>query len=237
MTGWTPIFEEIIASSIWDEAMHVRVVWITILAVTRKDGIAPLKTVPSVARAANLSQEQAQEAIDILLSPDKRRLGQEHEGRRIEQVEGGYKVLNWEKFRARARAQLVKESNREAQARYRKKNVTEALSCEAWQGENASVSKGGDVGEQTKNIAATRKPGSIDECIPVAQRIGLSEADARAWFVDCEACNWTRGDGTPFNNWRRQMVIHRDKLREARARNPAGEQASMSLLEKSIRAI
>ena len=48
--------------------------------------------------------------------------------------------------------------------------------------------------------------------------VGLSDEDARAWFRDCEACGWARGDGSPFANWRREMVIHRDKLAERRAR-------------------
>lgn len=62
------------------------------------------------------------------------------------------------------------------------------------------------------------KPASIEECLAHGGVIGMSPDDCRAWYRDAEACGWSRGDGTPYDNWRRQMVIHRDFLTLQRQR-------------------
>lgn len=61
--------------------------------------------------------------------------------------------------------------------------------------------------------SSNRKPANVEECITAGQFIGMAEEDCRAWYRDCELCEWKRGDGTPFDHWKRQMVIHRDKTR------------------------
>ena len=61
--------------------------------------------------------------------------------------------------------------------------------------------------------ASERRPKDLEECLAVAGMIGLTEAEAREWFNDCEVVGWKRGDGTPFDVWRRQLTLHRDRLR------------------------
>lgn len=124
MTGWTPLFEQIIASSVWSLPNHIRIAWITILASTNKHGICPM-TAGGLSRLAAISREEAEEALKVLSSPDADTLTQENEGRRIERVDNGWRLLNWEKYRNQAKAQVIREYNREAQANYRK-NKTEA---------------------------------------------------------------------------------------------------------------
>lgn len=65
----------------------------------------------------------------------------------------------------------------------------------------------------------TRKPATVEEVVTKGQFIGLDEQSCRDWYRDCEACGWLRGDGTPFDNWARQLVIYRDALR---SRKPTG---------------
>ncbi len=48
--------------------------------------------------------------------------------------------------------------------------------------------------------------------------VGVLEQDCRDWFRDMEACGWAKVDGTPFGNWRRELTIHRDRLRERKHR-------------------
>lgn len=67
------------------------------------------------------------------------------------------------------------------------------------------------------SVTMLRRPKDLAECLTRASMLGLPESDARQWYADCEACDWKRGDGTPFDNWPRQMCIHRDKLRERAA--------------------
>jgi uncharacterized protein YdaU (DUF1376 family) len=92
--------------------------------------------------------------------------------------------------------------------------------------------------KREREIGALRKPASLDECLAMAQRIGVTEPDARDWYRDCEAAEWRRGDGTLFDNWPRQLAIHRDKLRETRARTggkPASTAAPNTTAETILR--
>lgn len=67
-------------------------------------------------------------------------------------------------------------------------------------------------------LTIQRKPASVEEVVEAGRMVGVAEQDARDWWRDCEACGWSRGDGSPFANWRRELVIHRDRLAERRAR-------------------
>jgi len=50
-------------------------------------------------RWANITQEETANGLKILESPDSKRLdSQEHEGRRIQRVDGGWLVLNGQKY-------------------------------------------------------------------------------------------------------------------------------------------
>ena len=65
--------------------------------------------------------------------------------------------------------------------------------------------------------AARRKPAGESEAVECGAMLGLSEEDSKAWWKDMEATGWAKVDGTPFGNWRREMSIHRDRLRERNA--------------------
>lgn len=118
MTGWTPLFQQIIGSSIWGAENHIRIAWITMLAVANKDGIAPV-TAGGLARLANISREEAAEALEALSSPDDDTLTQEFEGRRIERCDTGWRLLNFVKYRDMAKKAIIREQNRTAQAEWR----------------------------------------------------------------------------------------------------------------------
>lgn len=125
MTGWTPLYHQIVASSIWGAPDHVRLAWITLLAICNKDGIAPV-TAGGLARLANISIENAADALKVLSEPDQDTLTQEHEGRRIERVDNGWRLLNWQKYRELTKKQILREQNRIAQAKYRATKVSTA---------------------------------------------------------------------------------------------------------------
>lgn len=80
-----------------------------------------------------------------------------------------------------------------------------------------------EPGAGVVNVAC-RKPGSVEQVIDKGKFIGVLEQDCRDWFRDCEACGWSRGDGTPFDNWAKQLIIHRDKLAERRNHHATGNQ-------------
>ncbi len=103
---YAKVYGSILKSSIWDESLPTRILWITMLVLADEHGY--VKAVErGLARAANLSQEDVRAGLETLLAPDLESQSQEWGGRRIEKVEGGWLVLNYAKYREyRTRAQV-----------------------------------------------------------------------------------------------------------------------------------
>lgn len=123
MTGYTKLFAQIIGSTIWQEPNDCRVLWITMLAMKEKDHVVRA-TIPFLAKASNISMEQCEEYLERFQQPDKYSRSQEHEGRRVQRVDGGWFILNGEKYRQKLSEVDRKEQVRQAVARHRKKKRT-----------------------------------------------------------------------------------------------------------------
>ena len=100
--------------------METRIVWITLLAMADKDGIAEA-SVPGLADFARIPVEATRDALARLSSPDVDSRSQEYEGRRIEAVDGGWRLLNHAKYRAKMNVDERREYNRLKQAQHRVK--------------------------------------------------------------------------------------------------------------------
>jgi hypothetical protein len=73
-------------------------VWITMLAMADKHGIV-ISSLPGLSDMARVSIEGTLAALEKLASPDKWSSTQEHEGRRVEKIDRGWRLLNYVKFR------------------------------------------------------------------------------------------------------------------------------------------
>lgn len=98
----------IIMSSIWNEPCSVRVVWITMLALKDREGFVAGDH-RTIARLANVTVTEAQEAIDLFQTPDPVSRTPDHDGRRIAPTSGGWFVLNHSKYQELG----MSEENRE----------------------------------------------------------------------------------------------------------------------------
>ena len=125
MTGFTKLFSSIVDSTVWREALHVKVVWITMLAKADRNGRVPC-SLPGLADAARVSLEQCQDALAILAAPDPYSRTKAHEGRRVEECDGGWQLLNYLKYRALRDAEERRIQTREAVARHRQKATKQA---------------------------------------------------------------------------------------------------------------
>jgi len=97
MDRFTPIFSKIVDSSIWDEPLHVRVLFISMLALKDWDQVVRYDEY-ALHRRANLTLDEVRDALKILSSPDKKRPGQENQGRRIEKRVDGWFLLKGEYY-------------------------------------------------------------------------------------------------------------------------------------------
>lgn len=100
---FSKLFSSIVTSTIWREADHVRIVWVTMLATCDKHGVV-LAAVPGLAALANVSIENCLDALDRLMSPDPWSRTKDFDGRRIEEVRGGWRLLNYGRYRDRDKA-------------------------------------------------------------------------------------------------------------------------------------
>lgn len=98
----------------------MRVLWITMLALKDR-GQVVRATVPALAKLANISNEDCEGYLAKFQQPDKYSRSQEFEGRRIEAVEGGWYILNGEKYREKMSAEDRREQVRKAVQRHRAK--------------------------------------------------------------------------------------------------------------------
>ena len=100
MVGYTKLFGSLLASTIWREDDKVRIVWITLLAMADKRGIAE-GSIPGIADLARVSIEDCERALARLQQPDRFSRSTENEGRRIAPTDGGFQILNHAKYRDR----------------------------------------------------------------------------------------------------------------------------------------
>lgn len=100
MIGYTKLFGSIVASTIWREDDKTRIVWITMLAISNKDGIVEA-SVPGLADLSRVTVEECRAAVAKLESPDPDSRTKAEEGRRILPIDGGWRLVNHAKYRAK----------------------------------------------------------------------------------------------------------------------------------------
>lgn len=116
--SYTKLSSSIVYSTIWQESLHVKVVWVTMLAISDAAGYVGA-SIPGLAKVAGVSVKQCSEAIDLLKSPDKHSRNPANEGRRIEAAAGGWILLNYVDYRDQQAQNIRREQNRKAQAKRR----------------------------------------------------------------------------------------------------------------------
>ena len=118
MTGYTKLFSTIVTSTIWQEDLPTKVLWITLLALSDSDGMVE-GSVPGLARIAGVSLEECERSLATLQQPDRYSRTPDNDGRRIEAVEGGWFILNRAKYRDMMPDERRRERNRLRQQRHR----------------------------------------------------------------------------------------------------------------------
>ena len=118
MSGYVKISEGLLTSSAWALPDSTRMVWITLLLCADRRGEV-FASLPWLARRAGVTEEQCEAAISSLAGPDPTSRTPTYEGRRIEPIEKGWRVLNFEKYQSMG--ELHRQRNRARQAKYRQR--------------------------------------------------------------------------------------------------------------------
>lgn len=106
MSGYTPVFDSVFLGSLCGKYPDLPV-WLVLLALQQRGGI--IDAHPSyIATVSGIPQADIEAAIARFCEPDPHSRTKDHDGRRLEPLEGrgfGWRVLNHEKYRAKARKQ------------------------------------------------------------------------------------------------------------------------------------
>jgi hypothetical protein len=108
---FTKLFTSITESTIWREDDATRLMWITMLAMADSRGRV-FASVPGLADRARVPVDRARIALGKFLAPDPDSRTPDHEGRRIEAIDGGWRLLNHAKYRELRDEEAIKESKR-----------------------------------------------------------------------------------------------------------------------------
>lgn len=181
---FTKLFSSITESTIWAEPDHIRICWITMLAMADRKGRV-WTSIPGLANRARISIEQTEEAIERFLSPDQYSRTADNEGRRMAPIDGGWRLLNYEKYRAIQDDESALHSKRNyINGRRLAENIAEEV-----------------VGKKPEKFQKPTQP----QCHLYAAKIGLSENESVKFFNFYESKGWKVGKN-PMVSWPHAMT-------------------------------
>jgi len=96
--GFTKLDEGIIYSSVMGEDDSVFRVWIILIAACKSNGISPISSI-FIKNITGKTLEEINRCLKILSDPDINSRSKNNEGRRIEIADGGFKIINYQKYR------------------------------------------------------------------------------------------------------------------------------------------
>jgi hypothetical protein len=178
-TTFTKLFSSITESTIWVEPDHIRITWIAMLAMCDRRGRV-WASIPGLANRARVSVEQAAEAIERFLAPDPYSRTPDNDGRRIEVIDGGWRLLNYDKYRQIKDEETVLESKRNYinSRRAAERKVSKVVTAKS--------------GKFTKP--------TMEEIKLACAKIGLPESEGEKFFDFYESKGWKVGKN-PMVSW------------------------------------
>ena len=114
--SYVKLFESILDSSLWGESPATTKVWITMLAMSDRDGMVSA-SVSGLTHRARVSREECEAALAIFVAPDPDSRSSVNEGRRATKVEGGWLLTNYEAYRDKESPEEIREKDRLRQRR------------------------------------------------------------------------------------------------------------------------
>lgn len=98
MAGYAKVFDSLLTSSLWCHEHYVIRIWIAMLARCDSRGVVG-GSIPGFASLCRVTRGEMEQALEVLLSPDPDSRTPDHEGRRLEVVPGGWRILNYKAYR------------------------------------------------------------------------------------------------------------------------------------------
>lgn len=147
------IHEQIFSSSIMEEDLEVRYIWLCLLTLADKEGFIDM-TIPAIARRINLDEKYVTKAIERFMQPDPASRTVEKEGRRLESIREnfGWQIINYQYYRDLRNQEERREQNRLAKRRERKRE--DVSKCQ----QSSSMSANTDTDADAVSTLSGKKP-------------------------------------------------------------------------------
>ena len=117
---FTKLFSSLPESTVWCLPDSIRILWITMLAMADHAGRV-FGSIPGLANRARISVEDAEKGLEMFMSPDRYSRTTDFEGRRIEVIDGGWRLLNYQRYREIRDDETIRESKRKWAEKNRQK--------------------------------------------------------------------------------------------------------------------
>ncbi len=140
MSNYVKLFGSILDSTVWSTPPGTRLTWITMLAMADQHGCV-WASIPGLAKRAGVDRSECEEALTSFMQPDPDSRTKDYDGRRIEPVDGGWLLLNHDKFRGIASLEDRREKAAERQRRFKERVSKQKLVQEVTLG-NALLTAG-----------------------------------------------------------------------------------------------
>lgn len=105
------LHSQLLDSSLWCEPPDVTKLWICLMLMADPDGQVNASA-PGIASRANLPLPRVKVLLEKFAKPDPDSRNPQHQGRRIERIDGGYKILNFVYFRYLGSKEWQREQTR-----------------------------------------------------------------------------------------------------------------------------
>lgn len=188
------------------------------LILADKQGIIDM-TPQSMARRTNLPLEMILEAIPKLESPDPLSRTPTKDGKRIERLDNtrswGWRIVNYEKYRESATAEMLRLAEAERKKAYRAKFGRRGPPRPPVDTDTEAEAEA----EQSRTKAGLSRtcPGqisehpSLEEVKSYSEIIGLAAWKAEDFFHEMEACGWKDYNHRAVAKWQPMLIRIRTK--------------------------
>lgn len=219
---YAKLYSTILRSSIWLEDANTRLLWIAMLAAADEQGFV-FGSPAGMAHTARIPAEAAKVALAKLAAPDPDSSdlseNPENEGRRIEVVDGGWRLINYARYRAIRDSEERRDQNREAKRRQRERESAKVSHGQPTSAEVSPSESEAESESDTESDTDTEKhpqegrrfaPPTLQEAKSFFESEHLS-GSAEAFFHHFEAVGWRSGR-TPLRKWK--SAAHKWSLKE-----------------------
>lgn len=189
---------------------------------------------PGIERLANIQWKfDNDDDVDpwlVLMSPDPNSSdtirAPENEGRRIEEVSGGFRLLNFEYYRGLRNDDDRREQNRRAQEKFRSKSTSASVSHdkpksagESRRNPPSAASKPISEAEAEAEAEGTNKHSgnlpTLEQAKERAKFVGVPEADAEQFWHHFNSMGWVDKNGHAIKNWESKLMTWKNSNQQA----------------------